>query len=395
MLIEFPKFNIKLLSLLIFPIFRIVDKFTTPLYIKEDNSLFDAFRYFLCHSFAFIFLFIFYQKNKNANIFELTEENPTRYQNLYLFDNNNNPITILKEKNKKKKKIKSLIFLLCLSLNILFCFLYRTFFYGQIEDFEYEKQSMLIFFDIGFYILLSHLILKQKLYKHHYFAMITMGVILLILFILTIKYIVIGKEFIISTIYFCFYSFTFSLFDVMTKKYMNDYYKTPHFIMFMTGMINTILLLIFDTFAYFLNRDISGIFIGFQKNINSPLKVLFFIGTLISEFLWVFGIKLTIYYFTPCHFSLLEYIAEYVTYLKFVVESDEEFYKTTNVIIFTIAYIVNFFCCLVFNEVLILNFWKLDYNTKKRIQERMVKANDPDDESDIIKQILNENAGEE
>ena len=165
--------------------------------------------------------------------------------------------------------------------------------------------------------------------------------------------------------------------------------------MFMTGMINTILLLIFDTFAYFLNRDISGIFIGFQKNINSPLKVLFFIGTLISEFLWVFGIKLTIYYFTPCHFSLLEYIAEYVTYLKFVVESDEEFYKTTNVIIFTIAYIINFFCCLVFNEVLILNFWKLDYNTKKRIQERMVKANDPDDESDIIKQILNENAGEE
>ena len=111
--------------------------------------------------------------------------------------------------------------------------------------------------------------------------------------------------------------------------------------------------------------------------------------------MWVFGIKLTIYYFTPCHFSLLEYIAEYVTYLKFVVESDEEFYKTTNVIIFTIAYIINFFCCLVFNEVLILNFWKLDYNTKKRIQERMVKANDPDDESDIIKQILNENAGEE
>ena len=107
MLIEFPKFNIKLLSLLIFPIFRIVDKFTTPLYIKEDNSLFDAFRYFLCHSFAFIFLFIFYKKNKNANVFELTEENPTRYQNLYLFDNNNNPISILKEKNKKRKKSKA------------------------------------------------------------------------------------------------------------------------------------------------------------------------------------------------------------------------------------------------------------------------------------------------
>ena len=31
----------------------------------------------------------------------------------------------------------------------------------------------------------------------------------------------------------------------------------------------------------------------------------------------------------------------------------------------------NIFCALVFNEVLILNFCKLDFNTKKRIEERM------------------------
>ena len=46
-----------------------------------------------------------------------------------------------------------------------------------------------------------------------------------------------------------------------------------------------------------------------------------------------------------------------------------------------------FFCCLVFNEVIIINFCKLDYNTKKRIQERMnlEKANNEnilDDNSD-------------
>ena len=33
--------------------------------------------------------------------------------------------------------------------------------------------------------------------------------------------------------------------------------------------------------------------------------------------------------------------------------------------------IINIFCTLVFNEVLILNFCKLDLNTKKRIEERM------------------------
>ena len=392
MLVEFPKLNIKLLVLLIFPFFRTLEKFTTPLYIIEDNSLFDAFRYFLCHVLSIVFLYIFYKKNKSSNIIELTEENTKRY----LFNTKNNQYQRTFEKNEDFRKIKSLIFLICLSLNILFCFLYRTFFYGQIADFEYEKQSMLIFFDIGFYILLSYLILKQSLYKHHYCSMILMGLILLILFILTIKYIVIGKEFVIATFYFAFYSFSFGLYDILTKKYMNDFYKTPYFIMFMIGIINTALLLIFDIFAYFLNRDISGIIIGFQKNINSALNVFYFIGTLIFEFLWVLGIKLTIYYFTPCHFSLLEYIAEYISYIKFVIESDEDFYSTTNVIIFTIAYIINFFCCLVFNEVLILNFCKLDFNTKKRIQERMTTANNPgDDKEFLLNQIRNENEEDE
>ena len=392
MLVEFPKLNVKLLVLLIFPFFRTLEKFTTTLYIIEDNSLFDAFRYFLCHFLSIVFLYIFYKKNKSSNIIELTEENTKRY----LFNTKNNQYQRTFEKNEDFRKIKSLIFLICLSLNILFCFLYRTFFYGQIADFEYEKQSMLIFFDIGFYILLSYLILKQSLYKHHYCSMILMGCILLILFILTIKYISIGKEFVIATFYFAFYSFSFGLYDILTKKYMNDFYKTPYFIMFMIGIINTVLLLIFDIFAYFLNKDISGIIIGFQKNINSALKVFYFIGTLIFEFLWVLGIKLTIYYFTPCHFSLLEYIAEYISYIKFVIESDEDFYSTTNVIIFTIAYIINFFCCLVFNEVLILNFCKLDFNTKKRIQERMTTANNPgDDKEFLLNQIRNENEEDE
>ena len=35
------------------------------------------------------------------------------------------------------------------------------------------------------------------------------------------------------------------------------------------------------------------------------------------------------------------------------------------------CYFFNFILCLVFNEVIILNFWNLDYNTRKRISERV------------------------
>lgn len=52
------------------------------------------------------------------------------------------------------------------------------------------------------------------------------------------------------------------------------------------------------------------------------------------------------------------------------IEGKFEFYSTTNLIIFSIVFVVNFFCILIFNEVIILNFCGMDYNTIKRIQAR-------------------------
>lgn len=52
------------------------------------------------------------------------------------------------------------------------------------------------------------------------------------------------------------------------------------------------------------------------------------------------------------------------------IDKKEDFYSNINIIIFSISFFINFCCCLIFNEVIILNFCKLDYNTRKRIQER-------------------------
>ena len=68
-----------------------------------------------------------------------------------------------------------------------------------------------------------------------------------------------------------------------------------------------------------------------------------------------------------------EYISEYIYYIVNAFNSNDEFYSAVNIAIFSIAFFINFFCCLVFNEVIILNFCGLDYNTKKRIQERVSK----------------------
>ena len=50
---------------------------------------------------------------------------------------------------------------------------------------------------------------------------------------------------------------------------MNIYYHTPYSMMLIIGSINSTILIIFDIIAYYSNRDISGIIIGFNDNINS------------------------------------------------------------------------------------------------------------------------------
>ena len=117
--------------------------------------------------------------------------------------------------------------------------------------------------------ILSHFILKQELYKHHWISIIIISVILIILSIITFIYIGISKRIVISTHYYLIYSVAFVIYDILCKKYWNDSYNSPYFLMFSIGMICAILLIIYDIFAYLLNPDISGVIIGFQKNIKN------------------------------------------------------------------------------------------------------------------------------
>ena len=73
------------------------------------------------------------------------------------------------------------------------------------------------------------------------------------------------------------------------------------------------------------------------------------------------------------HSVSLFYVRIYFRIYLNAFNSNDEFYSAVNIAIFSIAFFINFFCCLVFNEVIILNFCGLDYNTKKRIEERVSK----------------------
>ena len=368
MLIELSEFNLKLLIPLIFPIFKRIEDYSKKAYIKEDNQLFKTFRYFLSYIFAFIPFLIIKFRTKNANeknkILKINKIDTNSTRNFTI----TNSIIILKEKKIQLRKLKSFLFLFSLCILGLFCYFYRFLF--EISEFAEEKQSIGIFFEIADYVVLSRFILKQKLYKHNFVSAGIISAILMILFIISFPYIE-TKYIFRSFAYYFFFSLCFGSYDILGKRYMINFFVSPYYLMFIIGSINVILMIIYELFAYFLNPDVSGIIIGFKNNVDNIGKFFLFILDIFLEGIWNLGIWLTVYYLTPCHYFISEYISEYVYYMISALESLEGFYSKINIAIFSISYFINFFCCLVFNEVIILNFFGLDFNTKKRIEQRI------------------------
>ena len=379
MWIELSEFNLKLFIPLIFPVFKRIQDLTKKLYIKkgyDDHTLFKTFRYYLCHILAFVPLLIVYYRTKKAenDLIEIKEENTEKLESVKTLTHNDtlfktNTIADLKVANTRKKRMKSYIFLSGLCILSLFCYYYRYFFekYSAREF----KQSMGIFFDIGGYIVLSMLILKQKLYFHNFVSMGIIAVLLIVLFIMTTVCIEDKNSIWKSFIYYLFYIILFILYDVLKKKYMNMFFNTPYFMMLVIGIFGCVFVLIYDFIAFLIDNNKEEVAKGFRENINDAGKAFALILDLIIHFIWNLGLWLTIYYLTPCHIFMSEYISEYIYYIQDVNNPpNPKFYKTHNVVIFSIFAFINFCCCLVFNEVVILNFFNLDYNTKKRIQER-------------------------
>jgi len=379
MWIELSEFNLKLFIPLIFPVFKRIQDLTKKLYIKkgyDDHTLFKTFRYYLCHILAFVPLLIVYYRTKKAenDLIQIKEENTEKLESVKTLTHNDtlfktNTIADLKVANTRKKRMKSYIFLGGLCILSLFCYYYRYFFekYSAREF----KQSMGIFFDIGGYIVLSMLILKQKLYFHNFVSMGIIAVLLIVLFIMTTVCIEDKNSIWKSFIYYLFYIILFILYDILKKKYMNMFFNTPYFMMLVIGIFGCVFVLIYDFIAFLIDNDKEEVAKGFRENINDAGKAFALILDLIIHFIWNLGLWLTIYYLTPCHIFMSEYISEYIYYIQDVNNPpNPKFYKTHNVVIFSIFAFINFCCCLVFNEVVILNFFNLDYNTKKRIQER-------------------------
>ena len=136
-------------------------------------------------------------------------------------------------------------------------------------------------------------------------------------------------------------------------------------------------MLIYDIIVFFINKEKSGIIIGFIDNINSVKNIFLFIVDLIFLLMSTLGIFWTVYYFTPFHLIICEFLSEMINYYARLIQykiknsiSYEFLYYPNKIVIFSVIFFINLICSLIFNEIIILKFCKLEYYTKKYIKER-------------------------
>lgn len=386
MLIQFGLINYKLFIPFSFPIFVQLRRFVRA--TGKISALFKMFSNFVSYVLAGILYYLleFISKSPEEPKTEkisITNEKQNfpliitnEYNKEFIEVNREesiSPIEIQQKKIERQKKISKFLFLLKLSLLNLCANLLQYFFRDKMII--YFRQSVDEFFQAFFLTAFSIIILKTKLYSHQFLSLIIITFCFFVLFIETICFddeMTFFKVF-INVGFFAALQFFYCLLDVMGKQFLDIFFESPYFLMFSVGVIDLILLLIIELLTIFVfpeNWKIKGVietFIDIFQNQKGYLKL--YPLDLLFGFIWGVGLWLTIYYFTPTHFIILETLVEFIeTTIK--IFNVENYYNTFQKVSFYISYPLVIFSAMIYTEIIILNFMNLNYNTKFQINLR-------------------------
>ena len=236
------------------------------------------------------------------------------------------------------------------------------------------SSSISLFFYIFFYVFLSFLILGEKIYFHQIISSIIIVISILIVIILFLIKDENTENIFLNLLIVIVVTGLYALYNVFEKKYYNKYMDSPYHLMFMIGLFALILILIYEVFTIIIfgyDFTFNGIFYQFEMNIKKYkfLYILIFIADVLSAFIWLAGIQLTVYFFNPCHFIISESISQIIS--TFINKTIATFPVQEKIIIYFLFVIITF-VTLIYNEVIIINVFSLSKNTKKYIRLRQL-----------------------
>jgi hypothetical protein len=223
--------------------------------------------------------------------------------------------------------------------------------------------NWLISIDIFSRIIISRIILKTKIYRHHILSILLTIIGLFSMSICAFK-VIIENE-LDNWPYFLFIIGKYIMLpleDVINKILLTNEFLLPHYLMFYRGIFNFIMLGILSA-SVFLNGFVNFSYfeqftIDKEKYIQILVKVLF---TILS-FFRAFCLLKVIDIFSPQHVSFLNTTFSLFQLFKCRIKSHDDKFITAFDAIFLLIIILG---TLIFNEIIILNFFGLNQNTKK------------------------------
>ena len=235
----------------------------------------------------------------------------------------------------------------------------------------------LIFVTILSRIFFSHYLLKINLYKHHYVSIISFLIGSFFLGIFAFYADDFKLEDFSYFLLIIFRNIINGLVDVLNKILFTNKFLLPHSLMFYRGLFDSAMII-----SFVLILKISGIEFFFSNIFSNYLLIL---PSILTYFFYSFVDMKVNYIFTPHHLSFLNTIY----YMCILI-----FYRISNnfsLVIFIceiIVWIFIAFSTLIFSEIIIINKWGLNANTKKGL---LIKEDQEfDDDENKITELMND-----
>lgn len=228
-----------------------------------------------------------------------------------------------------------------------------------------DSQSNTWIIEILIMCIFSYIILKIKLYRHHYLSIAIIIIIGISLDLVLkniqsdVKYHKI--EFMLKLIR----ELIISLNYVIIKYAMNEKFITPYEITCYSGILMLIFNIIIAVILYRLNTDFLDNIQSYFDNFNS-MEIYGLIILIVTHLGLLLSLIFTTEKNTACHIFIIYAFGNLAYYMI-------DFKDIGNIIIKFICLVCIVFMSLVFYEIIELNFCNLSVNTKKNITERAQK----------------------
>ena len=356
-LITCAKLNRYFLIIILCPIFGMITNLFIDLIIdtKIIQRLDFALTFFNCLSYFLTGLFHFIYNFKESVKKENNENNEGSRSSTKIYIYNK-----IKNENYNPHRIFMIIILLA-SLIIIRCLL-STFFYDKNV---FEKRLFYFFF----IPLFSKIILKENIYKHQYFSiLISIFGIIFLLIPVCLKF---TTDDIVPNITNFINGISYSLFLVIIKYLVEKYYLSPLKISLFVGIIS-----LFISFIYFIIYSLikyhdlnyfKDCFDFAQEENKLKLSIyiiLLFIFTLIFQLLTLSAL----FYFSPSLVIITDIINPILEWIVFTIINGA---NIPDVFLNPIGYLIVLFAALIYNEIIIFNFFGLNKETKKFVNQRL------------------------